>query len=135
MLKSHILTLHAFFIKGNKWLLIGEFYDNQLLTNIWPIGANIIRYLSPSNIGLHVWGHIRTQYFLSMYKSKLSNTNIDLPWALNVKELRKLKRLNRHEEKVMWYATSWGQIFWVGMLAQPRFLLLFLQNSLLCASV
>lgn len=45
--------LHVYFLlECNKELLIGEFYDNHLLINVWPLGTNIIFYLSFSNTEL-----------------------------------------------------------------------------------
>lgn len=93
-LKVTYLLYVPFLLEHNKWLLIGEFYDNQLLTNIWPFETNIIYYLSAlPKQGVWVWGHIRTRYFLGMYKSKLSNTNIDLSLSFKCKGIKKLKEV------------------------------------------
>lgn len=122
LLKSHILHVQLL-LECNKWLLIGEFYDNHLLIDIWPFGGVLYITWPPQTQGCE---------FETTFSNSSLCTNQNCPililiylWALNV-ETKKLKETEwtwRLKEHMMerWTHTFWGQSFGAGILAVPHF--------------
>ncbi len=101
LLKSHILHVQLL-LECNKWLLIGEFYDNHLLIDIWPFGGVLYITWPPQTQGCE---------FETTFSNSSLCTNQNCPililiylWALNVKRLRSSRRLSEHED---WKSTWW----------------------------